>query len=117
MISLMAKKVSTSLIRTLDSSTCAQVQADNESVLYKKPTTIIYEGHIPIVAYLIKEGFVELKNRGKVKEICTKNHIIGVEQLIHRQKCQFTVITSENCEVVFLDRSYLLATDHKQLKT
>lgn len=106
-----------SLIKTIDSELVTQLRETNKPVLYKKETTIIYKDHIPIVAYLILEGQVAIMKKNKIQQVCEANQIIGLHQLIHHEKSEYSVVTYPNCKLIFLDKSYLIATDHKQLKS
>jgi hypothetical protein len=90
--------------------THTQVEALKERgqrLAFQQPTTLIYQGHIPIVAFLILKGPVFLKKkRGTTQKICPYT-LVGLEELVHHHSFKRDLNVHAGSEVLSLDRSTL----------
>ena len=75
---------------------------------FKVETDLYYEGHTPVVAYLVLEGKVNLIKRKKVKVVAEKGVILGLKELMAHTPCNFGAKIQPNSKVCFLDKSTIL---------
>lgn len=68
-------------------------------------TDLYYEGHTPVVAYLILDGKVNLTKRKKIKTIAERGVILGIKELMSHSPCEFGAKVQPNSKICFLDKS------------
>jgi CRP-like cAMP-binding protein len=105
------------LVRKIDQSLVELLLKDDRIIHFSQDATLFYEGHIPIVAYLLIERSIEIVKNKKVIQEVTGTNIVGLEHLMYNKTSDFTIIAKQGSSVVYLDKSSLLSTNHKQLKT
>lgn len=69
---------------------------------------LFYEGQIPIVAYLILKGNIQLSKKKKVQHTLKSGTLLGSNEVINKIPCDFTAEALNNTTVCFIDRSTLL---------
>ena len=78
-----------------------------QKIVIQQPSTLIYEGHVPAVAFLIFRGEAFLtKKRTNTRKVNTFS-IIGLEELIHHLPLKRNLEVRPDTEVIALDRSTL----------
>lgn len=90
---------------TLDKLNIAKLQNLCESHTFSIPTTLFYQGQVPIVAYLVIDGIVNLTKNKKLKSAVKPGGIIGVGELIKKTKSSVTAVAQANTTICYLDRS------------
>jgi CRP-like cAMP-binding protein len=68
-------------------------------------TPLFYQGHIPMVAYLVLDGAVNLTKNKKIKSLVHTGDIIGVKELIKHTPSTVSAEAIANTTVCYLDRS------------
>lgn len=71
-------------------------------------TQLLYQGHVPIVAYLVIDGAINLIKNKKKKSTILPGEVIGVKELLTDTPSSVTAETSAEAIVCYLDRSTLL---------
>ncbi len=69
------------------------------------PTPLFYQGHVPMVAYLVLDGAVNLTKNKKLKTIVRSGGVIGAKELITHSPSTVTAEAHSNTTVCYLDRS------------
>lgn len=72
-------------------------------------TQLLYQGHIPIVAYLVVDGTIDLLRNKKLKSTILPGEVIGIKELLTDTPSTVTAETSGEATVCYLDRSTLLS--------
>jgi len=93
------------------------LENNHQQRLFQTPANIIYQGHVPLAAYFVLGGTLEVK-RGKrlVDLIEGKNIIIGAKELFYNIEYPFSVRVQTPTKVYILSRSILEeAMAHGQL--
>lgn len=76
---------------------------------FSKSTELLYQGHIPMVAFLILEGEIKLFKNKKLKAQVSSGVVIGVKELLSDKASKVSALATENTTVCFLDRSTILS--------
>lgn len=69
---------------------------------------LYYEGHTPVVAYLIVEGKVQLTKNKKIKGTVEAGNLIGLVELLNHTPSPLGARILPNSKVCFIDKSTLL---------
>lgn len=74
--------------------------------VYNSSTQIIYRGQVPMAAYILIEGVIELRDsQKKVVETLTGHHLIGFKEICLNKPFRFTAEIQAGSKVLILDRS------------
>lgn len=73
-----------------------------------EPTLLLYQGHIPIVAYLVVDGAINLLKNKKIKSTILPGEVIGIKELLTDTPSSVTAETTADTTVCYLDRSTIL---------
>ena len=76
---------------------------------FAEATPLFYQGHIPIVAYFVIEGEVNLLKNKKPKSIVSPLEVIGVRELLTATPSTVSGEAAPNSTICYLDRSTILA--------
>jgi CRP-like cAMP-binding protein len=68
-------------------------------------STLFYEGQIPIVAYLLVEGCIQLFKNNKVKKTLKPGSLIGLNELLNHSPAKLGAIVQAESTICFLDKS------------
>ncbi len=77
-------------------------------LLYSIDQAIHYEGHIPIVGYLLLEGQIKLTRNDRLKLVLEAGHLFGLAELMNGISFDFTAKVSKQSRICYLDRSTVL---------
>ncbi len=84
------------------------LEMNNEKTIVKRPMHIIYEGHIPMAAYFLICGELEMRYRNRlVRSIQEPNLIIGGRELLNNKSFPFSVVAMPASEIYILSRTSL----------
>lgn len=72
---------------------------------FDSKSPLFYEGQVPIVAYLILKGNIQLSKKKKVQNILRPGQILGLTEIMHRLPCEFSAEAQNNTTVCFIDSS------------
>lgn len=89
----------------LDKKTIEKLKSVCRVQLLSVPTPLFYQGHIPMVAYLVIDGDVNLMKNKKIKSTVKSGGVIGVKELITNTPSTVTAEAAANTTVCYLDRS------------
>lgn len=68
---------------------------------------LFYEGQVPIVAYLVVKGCIELFKNKKVKFSLNEGCIVGVKELLNHTPSKLSARVQADSVLCFLDKSTL----------
>ena len=71
----------------------------------EKPTSLFYQGHIPIVAFLVIEGGINLYKNKKLKSTIVPGEIIGLKELTTDTPSKVAAESLEHTTICCLDKS------------
>jgi CRP-like cAMP-binding protein len=89
----------------LDKKTTEKLKAVCRVQQFTSPTPLFYQGHVPMVAYLVIDGSVNLLKNKKIKQTVKAGGVIGVKELLERTPSSVTAETSPNTTICYLDHS------------
>ena len=72
-------------------------------------TPLFYQDQIPMVAYLVIEGEIDLLKNKKTKTLVTCGEVIGVKELLTDTKSKLSAEANANTTICYLDRSTILS--------
>lgn len=73
---------------------------------------LFYEGQVPIVAYLILEGCVQLMKNKKIKKILKPGSLIGLPEMMGNAPSKLTAQVQADTTLCFLDKSTIKEIIH-----
>jgi CRP-like cAMP-binding protein len=80
---------------------------ESSSRVFSPGSSLFYEGHVPIVAFYIHKGEVNIIRKKKVLETITTGTLIGAHELLNNLPSSFEAKTKESSTIYFLDKSTL----------
>jgi CRP-like cAMP-binding protein len=83
-------------------------------------SNLFYEGQVPIVAYLVVKGCIELFRNKKVKFSLNEGSIVGVKELLSHTPSKLSARVQADSVLCFLDKSTLkeiIDNPHSHLRT
>ncbi len=87
---------------------CIFLQRHNEKTFFQKTTDIIYEGHLPMAAYVLLKGEMQIrKGRRIARTINESNIIIGARELMNKKPFPYSISIKASSETYILCRSSL----------
>lgn len=75
--------------------------------IYNAKSTLFYEGQVPIVAFLVVDGTVNLLKNRKIKSTVRQGCIVGVNELLNNLPYHFEAQIPPHTSLCFLDKSTL----------
>lgn len=75
---------------------------------------LFYEGQVPIVAYLILEGCVQLMKNKKIKKILKPGSLIGLSEMMTNAPSKLTAQVQADTTLCFLDKSTIKELMHHE---
>lgn len=76
-------------------------------ILCHTKTPLFYEGHIPIVAYLLKKGRVEVGLGKKTLLNLKPGEVLGLNEFHHKLPSIFWAMALKGSELIYIDKSTL----------
>lgn len=77
-------------------------------LIYTVDQEIHYEGHIPIVGYLLIDGQIKLTKNDRLKLVLEAGHLFGLPELMSGAPFDFTAKITRQSQICYLDRSTVL---------
>lgn len=68
-------------------------------------TPLFYQGHIPMVGYLVIDGSINLIKNKKIKSTVRAGGVIGVKELFENTPSSVTAEVTSNTTICYIDRS------------
>lgn len=88
-----------------------------EGCTYSTDTPLFYEGHVPIVAFIILSGQVHFSKRKKIVQTLCAGSLIGMNLLLNHSPSIYTAVAEAKSKVLFLDRSTLMELSDLAMQT
>lgn len=85
-----------------------KITAQFPSQIYKTSSTLFYEGQIPISAFLIVDGSIQISKKKKFKKLLSSGALLGLSDLFNKNPSSISAEVFPNTEVCFLDRTTIL---------
>ena len=101
-------RIMTDTIFRLQPSVIKSLKSYAPPLVYSIDQEIHYEGHIPIVGYLILDGQIKLTKNDRLKLVLEAGHLFGLTELMNRMPFDFTAKVSKQSRICYLDRSTIL---------
>ena len=79
---------------------------------YSTCSPLFYEGQIPIVAYLLIDGCIQLLKNKKIKKILKPGSLIGLNELMTNTPSKLAAMVQPESTLCFLDKSTILEILH-----
>lgn len=75
---------------------------------------LFYEGQIPIVAYLLLDGSIQLLKNNKIKKVLKPGSLIGLNELMTNSPSKLAAYVQAESIVCFLDKSTIWEIIHEK---
>ncbi len=72
---------------------------------FQNGATLFYEGQVPIVAYLIVEGAIELFKNRRIKTVLKAGALIGLKELMQNSPVPLEAKVGPNTQLIYIDKS------------
>ncbi len=72
---------------------------------FSSQSPLFYEGQVPVVAYLLLDGTVQLMKNKKVKKILRPGALIGLHELMTNSPAKLSAVATADSTLCFLDKS------------
>lgn len=96
-------------VQSLTLSQIEYLKKFRDQHIYNSKTQVIYNGQIPIAAYVLLNGRIDLKNsRDKIIKICHPPTLIGFNEICNNLPFKYTAEIQTGSIVLILDRSAAL---------
>lgn len=93
-------------VQTLTSAQIDYLKNFREQHVYNSKTQVIYHGQVPMAAYVLLEGKIDLKNaRDKLVKECTPPTLLGFKEICEGTQFKYTAEILPGSKVLILDRS------------
>lgn len=89
----------------LESHTIAEILKFSPTKKYQIDAPLFYEGHTPIVAFLLVEGSIQLFKNKKPKKLIKPGSLIGYIELMNNTPAELSARVMADSLVCFLDKS------------
>lgn len=96
------------LVKIVDANTLKRFKDLGDYTRFNFATDLFYEGQTPLVAYLIISGSIQLLKNKKIKKTFGPNTIIGIRELMHREKVDYCARVVANSELFLVSKSDIL---------
>ena len=94
----------------LENSMISEIKNLSSQKKFLINSPLFYEGQIPIVAYLIIDGSIQLLKNSKIKKILRAGSLIGLNELMTNSPVKFEALVQAESTLCFLDKSTILET-------
>jgi len=91
----------------LESELLSHVIEISHTKKYSTESPLFYEGQIPVVAYLIVDGAIQLLKKKKIKYTIKAGNIIGIDELLKNIPSKLSAKALAETTLCFLDKSTL----------
>lgn len=75
---------------------------------YPTDAPLFYEGQIPIVAFLLIDGCIQLFKNKKQKKSIKAGNLVGLSELMNNNPAELTAKVQADSTICFLDKSTIL---------
>ena len=92
----------------LENSDITEIKKLSVPTKFSINAPLFYEGQIPIVAYLLLEGCIQLIKNKKIKQNLRPGSLIGLNELMTNSPAKLSAQIKAESTVCFLDKSTIL---------
>ncbi|MBC7537473.1 MAG: cyclic nucleotide-binding domain-containing protein [Bacteriovorax sp.] len=89
----------------LENEAIAEIKGLSPQKKYSISSPLFYEGQVPIVAYLLLEGCIQLLKNKKIKKILKPGSLIGLNELMTNSPSKLSAQVQAESTLCFLDKS------------
>jgi CRP-like cAMP-binding protein len=89
----------------LENKSIDEIKKISQEKRFSITSPLYYEGQIPIVAYLLLEGCIQLLKNKKIKKILKPGSLIGLSELMNNTPAKLSAQIQAESTVCYLDRS------------
>jgi CRP-like cAMP-binding protein len=86
-------------------------------VRFSISSPLYYEGQVPVVAYLLLDGAIQLLKNKKIKQILKPGSLIGLNELMTNSPANLSAEVKAESTLCFLDKSTILEVIHDKNST
>jgi CRP-like cAMP-binding protein len=98
----------------LENNLISEIKKFSTQKKFSSTAPLFYEGQIPIVAYLILEGCVQLMKNKKIKKILKPGSLIGLAEMMTNAPSKLTAQVQAETTLCFLDKSTIKEIIHNE---
>lgn len=91
----------------LEPNLISHIYKNSDKIKFSTEAHLFYEGQIPIVAYLIIEGNIQLQKKKKIKHTLSTGCVVGIEELIKNLPSKLSAKVLADSVICFIDKSTL----------
>ena len=89
----------------LEDHSVMEIKKISSQKKYSVQSPLFYEGQIPIVAYLIIDGGIQLIKNKKIKKTLKPGSLIGLSELMTNSPSKLSALVQPESTLCFLDKS------------
>ena len=86
----------------------SEIKKISQETKFTTNSSLFYEGQVPIVAYLLVEGCIQLLKNNKIKKTLKPGTLIGLNELMTNSPSKLSAQVQADSVLYFLDKSTLL---------
>ncbi|MDO9182754.1 MAG: cyclic nucleotide-binding domain-containing protein [Bacteriovorax sp.] len=98
----------------LETASICEITKLSTQKRFSTSSPLFYEGQIPIVAYLLLEGCIQLLKNKKIKHILRPGSLIGLDELMSNSPSKHEAFVHAESTLCFLDKSTILEIIHEE---
>ncbi|MBP9682087.1 MAG: cyclic nucleotide-binding domain-containing protein [Bacteriovorax sp.] len=96
----------------LENQSVMEIKKISSEKKYNTQCPLFYEGQVPIVAYLLIEGCIQLIKNKKIKKILKPGALIGLSELMTNSPAKLSALVQPESTLCFLDKSTIKEIIH-----
>jgi CRP-like cAMP-binding protein len=73
---------------------------------YESGSKLFYESQVPVVAYILVEGEITLKQNGKARDHIKDVSLIGLAQMVKGKNSPLSAEVTKKSKIYYLDKSH-----------
>jgi CRP-like cAMP-binding protein len=92
----------------LEMTAITEIKKISTSKKFTINSPLFYEGQIPVVAYLVLNGCIQMLKNNKIKKILKPGSLIGLNELMTNSPSSLSAEVKAESTLCFLDKSTIL---------
>ena len=89
----------------LEEKVISEIKRISHKIKFSRNSHLFYQGQIPIVAYLLDKGVIQLIKNKKIKKILLPGSLIGLNSLMTNSPAKFEALVQAESILYYLDKS------------
>ena len=101
----------------LDNNDIIEIKKFSPPKKFSINSPLFYEGQIPVVAYLLLDGCIQLIKNKKIKKTIRPGCIIGLNELMNNSPAKLSALVQAESTLCYLDKSTIQEILHDEHAT